>query len=304
MSLLTNRHYKHPMTVTPGQQDRYESFYQGNSGHAVILLPGLCGSELEMGVIPRLLRQFGHTYVIPKIPGYSAHTGLKDYQEWIDTVDHLVYELSSTYEFVSLVGLSMGATLALAVAERNATIRCLSLLSPVIFFDGWSVPWYHPFLSLIYKLGFRNWHYKESEPFGVKNKELRRHIKKAVMANSVSELGAAHLPAKHLYQSLQLVAETKKNLEDVTTDVLIIHAIDDETASPKNPDLIIRRISSETCRVIWLGNSYHMITVDNEREVVANEVIKFIGISQQKSDLRERYDASSPSLIIKNRHEG
>ena len=47
-----------------------------------------------------------------------------------------------------------------------------------------------------------------------------------------------------------------------------------------------------------------MITVDNEREVVANEVIKFIGISQQKSDLRERYDASSPRLIIKNRHEG
>ena len=292
------------MTVPIDQQDRYETFYQGNSGHAVILLPGLCGSELEMGVIPRLLRQSDHSYVIPRIPGYSAHSGLKDYQEWIETVDQLVYDLNSSYKSVSLVGLSMGATLALAVAERNANIKCLSLLSPVIFFDGWSVPWYYPFLSLVYKLGVRNWHYKESEPFGVKNKDLRRHIRKAVMANSVSELGAAHLPAKHLYQSLQLVAATKKNLEDITSDVLIIHAIDDETASPKNPDLIISKISSETCRVIWLGNSYHMITVDNEREVVANEVIKFIGISQQKSDLRERYDASSPSLIIKNRHEG
>ena len=292
------------MTVPIDQQDRYETFYQGNSGHAVILLPGLCGSELEMGVIPRLLRQSDHSYVIPRIPGYSAHSGLKDYQEWIETVDQLVYDLNSSYKSVSLVGLSMGATLALAVAERNANIKCLSLLSPVIFFDGWSVPWYYPFLSLVYKLGVRNWHYKESEPFGVKNKDLRRHIRKAVIANSVSELGAAHLPAKHLYQSLQLVAATKKNLEDITSDVLIIHAIDDETASPKNPDLIISKISSETCRVIWLGNSYHMITVDNEREVVANEVIKFIGISQQKSDLRERYDASSPSLIIKNRHEG
>ncbi|QWE17770.1 alpha/beta hydrolase [Polynucleobacter corsicus] len=292
------------MTVTSDQQDRYETFYQGNSGHAVILLPGLCGSELEMGVIPRLLRQSGHTYVIPKIPGYSAHTGLKSYQDWIETVDHLIYDLSSTHESVSLVGLSMGATLALAVAERNTTIACISLLSPVIFFDGWSLPWYHPFLSLIYKLGFRNWHYKESEPFGVKNKELRRHIKKAVMANSVSELGAAHLPAKHLYQSLKLVADTKKNLEDVTSDVLIIHAIDDETASPKNPDFIIKKIRSETCRVVWLGNSYHMITVDNEREVVANEVIKFIGMSQQKGALLEQLELASPNLIIKNRHEG
>jgi carboxylesterase len=292
------------MTVPIDQQDRYETFYQGNSGHAVILLPGLCGSELEMGVIPRLLRQSDHSFVIPRIPGYSAHSGLKDYQEWIETVDQLVYDLNSSYKSVSLVGLSMGATLALAVAERNANIKCLSVLSPVIFFDGWSVPWYYPFLSLVYKLGVRNWHYKESEPFGVKNKDLRRHIRKAVMANSVSELGAAHLPAKHLYQSLQLVAATKKNLEDITSDVLIIHAIDDETASPKNPDLIISKISSETCRVIWLGNSYHMITVDNEREVVANEVIKFIGLSIQKGEMLNHYELESPNLIIKNRHEG
>jgi len=292
------------MTVPIDQQDRYETFYQGNSGHAVILLPGLCGSELEMGVIPRLLRQSDHSFVIPRIPGYSAHSGLKDYQEWIETVDQLVYDLNASYKSVSLVGLSMGATLALAVAERNANIKCLSLLSPVIFFDGWSVPWYYPFLSLVYKLGVRNWHYKESEPFGVKNKDLRRHIRKAVMANSVSELGAAHLPAKHLYQSLQLVAATKKNLEDITSDVLIIHAIDDETASPKNPDLIISKINSETCRVIWLGNSYHMITVDNEREVVANEVIKFIGLSIQKGEMLNHYELESPNLIIKNRHEG
>ncbi|MEA9600333.1 alpha/beta fold hydrolase [Polynucleobacter sp. AP-Sanab-80-C2] len=292
------------MTVPIDQQDRYETFYQGNSGHVVILLPGLCGSELEMGVIPRLLRQSDHSYVIPRIPGYSAHTGLKDYQEWIETVDQLVYDLNSSYKSVSLVGLSMGATLALAVSERNANIKCLSLLSPVIFFDGWSVPWYYPFLSFIYKLGVRNWHYKESEPFGVKNKDLRRHIRKAVMANSVSELGAAHLPAKHLYQSLQLVAATKKNLEDITSDVLIIHAIDDETASPKNPDFLISKIASETCRVIWLGNSYHMITVDNEREVVANEVIKFIGLSIQKEEALNHYDLESPNLIIKNRHEG
>jgi carboxylesterase len=73
---------------------------------------------------------------------------------------------------------------------------------------------------------------------------------------------------------------------------------------PKNPDLIISKISSETCRVIWLGNSYHMITVDNEREVVANEVIKFIGLSIQKGEMLNHYELESPNLIIKNRHEG
>jgi carboxylesterase len=284
------------------QPDRYETFYQGNTGHAVVLLPGLCGSELEMGAIPRLLKQSNHTYTIPRIKGYSAHTGLTGYQEWIDSVDQYVTDLSQTHTSISIAGLSMGATLALAVAEQNSKVHSLVILSPVFLFDGWSVPWYYPFLALLYKFGIRNWHFKEREPFGVKNVELRRHIRKAVMANTVSELGAAHLPAVHLYQSLELVKATKKDLNSITADTLIIHAIDDETASPKNPEIIMDRISSETCRMIWLGNSYHMITVDNEREVVANEVNNFINETIEKEKIVNRLSIDTPTLVIKNRN--
>ena len=290
------------MTSIAEQTDRYETFYQGNSGHAVVLLPGLCGSELEMGAIPRLLKQSNHTYTIPRIKGYSAHTGLTGYQEWIDSVDQYVTDLSQTHTSISIAGLSMGATLALAVAEQNSKVHSLVILSPVFLFDGWSVPWYYPFLALLYKFGIRNWHFKEREPFGVKNVELRRHIRKAVMANTVSELGAAHLPAVHLYQSLELVKATKKDLSSITADTLIIHAIDDETASPKNPEIIMDRISSETCRMIWLGNSYHMITVDNEREVVANEVNNFINETIEKEKIVDRLSIDTPTLVIKNRN--
>lgn len=281
--------------------DLYESFYQGKTGHAVILLPGLCGSALEMGAIPRLLQQSDLTYLVPRIPGYSAHSALTKYPEWIEFVDELANHLMESHESVSLVGVSMGATLALSVASRNNRIQSIALLSPVLLFDGWAVPWYHPFLSFIYKIGIRNWHYKETEPFGVKNKELRRHIRKAVEANSMSELGAAHLPAKHLYQSLQLIKDAKKSLKEVMADTLIIHAIDDETASPKNPDIILHGIASETRRVIWLGNSYHMITVDNEREIVANEVINFIKQGNEKAGMIQKLNINTPNLIIKNR---
>lgn len=284
------------------QTERYETFYQGKSGHVVVLLPGLCGSELEMGAIPRLLRQSGISYVIPRIPGYSAHTGLTDYLDWINTVEQFMTDLENDYESVSMVGLSMGATLSLSVAARNTQVKSLCLLSPVLLFDGWSVPWYYPLLSTLYRLGIRNWHFKEREPYGVKNKELRRHIRKAVLENSVSELGAAHLPAKHLFQSLQLIKDAKQVLDDVIADTLIIHAIDDETASPKNPDIISQQISSETCRTIWLGNSYHMITVDNEREIVANEVNNFINLAIRKSALHRQLNIDMPQLIIKNRN--
>jgi len=232
--------------------DRCLLFQQGNNGHAVVLLPGLCGSELEMGVIPRLLKQSGFSYAIPRVNGYSAQTGFTAFRSWIDEVEQFVIDLMETHTSVSLVGLSMGATLSLAVAARIPNIQSLSILSPVLIFDGWSVPWYYPLLKFVYFLGFRNWHYKETAPFGVKNLEMRKRIKKAVESNDMSELGAAHLPARHLIESLKLIKETKKDLSSISSDILIIHAIDDETASPKNPDLILESISSETRRTIWL----------------------------------------------------
>jgi len=141
------------MTSIAEQTDRYETFYQGNSGHAVVLLPGLCGSELEMGAIPRLLKQSNHTYTIPRIKGYSAHTGLTGYQEWIDSVDQYVTDLSQTHTSISIAGLSMGATLALAVAEQNSKVHSLVILSPVLY--GKMIRWSHfqsSFLAFFYPL--------------------------------------------------------------------------------------------------------------------------------------------------------
>jgi carboxylesterase len=283
--------------------DRCLLYQQGSNGHAVVLLPGLCGSELEMGAIPRLLKQSGYSYAIPRVKGYSAHAGITSYKSWIDEVEQFVSDLMQTHSSVSMVGLSMGATLSLAVAARNQNIKSLSILSPVLIFDGWSVAWYYPLLKIFYMLGFRNWHYKETAPYGVKNLEMRKRIKKAVESNNISELGAAHLPARHLYESLELIKETKKELSSINSDILIIHAIDDETASPKNPDLILGSIASETRRTIWLGNSYHMITVDNEREIVANETINFIAQSIKKQEILSDISHNTSSLIIRNRNE-
>jgi hypothetical protein len=44
-----------------------------------------------------------------------------------------------------------------------------------------------------------------------------------------------------------------------------------------------------------------MITVDNEREIVANEVSSFIRLSIEKSALIEDLNLETPQLIIKNR---
>jgi carboxylesterase len=85
---------------------------------------------------------------------------------------------------------------------------------------------------------------------------------------------------------MRLSRFVERNLGRITADTLVMHAADDETASPRNADTVYRRIRSEHKRKILLGDSYHIITMDNERDLVARESIRFF----QQSIMRAHPD--------------
>ena len=80
----------------------------------------------------------------------------------------------------------------------------------------------------------------------------------------------------HLHQAARLIRHAIRNIHAVTAPALVMHAIDDETASPKSAQFVVDRIGSSTVRKVMLDNSYHIITMDNDREVVAQETREFI----------------------------
>lgn len=281
------------------------SFKEANAKHAVVLIHGLCGTPMELGSIPKALKDAGYYVHICEITNYTA-TCLDtskpiDWNLWHEYVDEVISQLSETYETVSLCGLSMGATLALAVAEKRNDISSISLLSPVLRYDGWAIKWYENLMLIPYLLGFKNWSYKEDEPFGIKNVELRRRVMKAMEKDGVSQVGAAEISARHLYAAQNMMKQVRNNLSDITTDVLCIHAIDDETAAPRNTEEIIAKVSSETRKAVWLGDCYHIITVDNEREIVTNEVLRFIQKSIKNRDNQIDYRKVSKRSMLKDR---
>ena len=269
--------------------------------HSVLLLPGLCGTYREMGAIPKVLEDSGYHVSIADIPGYADDTVKVDWSAWMEEVDRRFSELRCTSDTVSVVGLSMGATLALNLAERRDDIDGIVLLSPVLRYDGWSIPFYHPLIRLIYWIGFRNWLYREREPYGIANIELRRRVQKAVEKGDPSELGAAAISARHLHHAQQLMRDTRLNLAHAHAPTLIIHAVDDETAAPRNAEEILLKISSEVRRAIWLGDSYHIITVDNEREIVVNETSRFLDECSRKSALKSGFRDRARILRMKDR---
>jgi carboxylesterase len=171
----------------------------------------------------------------------------------------------------------MGATLAAALAHERPAARALVLLSITLSYDGWAIPWYRFLLDYVYYTPLRSrYRYREHEPYGLRNEALRAKIARAMSKNGLSEVGPASIGMPALHEASRLAGLVRKQLKDVTNDCLIIHAIDDETSSPHNARFVGKNIGASFLRTIWLDDSFHMITSDNEREAVARECALFL----------------------------
>ncbi|SAK78216.1 alpha/beta hydrolase family protein [Caballeronia catudaia] len=253
-----------------------KSTFRGND-HAVLLLHGLSSSPLELRFLARFLADEGFATNTPGLPGYSARSAHQPMEQWVHAAVAEFDKLAKQYRHVSICGLSMGATLAAAVAHERPSARALLLLSVTLSYDGRAIPWYRFLLSYAYYTPLRSrYSYREHEPYGLRNEALRAKIARTMQKSDISEVGPASIGMPALHEASRLAGSVRKKLKSIVTDCLIIHAIDDETSSPHNARYVSANVGASFLRTIWLDDSYHMITSDNEREVVARECALFL----------------------------
>ena len=251
--------------------------------HAVLALHGLLGNPLEMQFVGKKLQKAGYTVTIPLIPGYGYSSGQDTSyrttrsEKWYDEVQRQFDALKRNHESVSITGLCIGAVLALRLAsERPSEVAALSVLATTLDYDGWSIPSYRYLLPLAYYTPARYlYSYKERYPFGIKNENLRKWIAREMEVHTSSAAGASRLSAEGIFQAHRLIKQVKKNLQKVICPTLIIHAEEDDVATPKSADLVESSIASRVKKKILLHDSYHIITLDNEKEQVAAETVTF-----------------------------
>ncbi len=250
--------------------------------HAVLLIHGLQGTPIEMQSIAKRLHKAGYSVHVPHFKGYgystrdSAHS-VTPWRDWRGQVLHELRGMKRQYKTVSVGGLCIGAVLALSVAEEaSASISGLSLLSTTLFYDGWSIPWYRFMLPLGYYTPFRHiYKYKGRQPFGIKNEKLQQWLIREVNHKASAIAAAANLSLPAIHEAELLIKSVKRNLYKVTAPVLVIHAIEDDISTLRSADFVVNHIGSDKVHKIMLHDSYHLITMDNERELVADETIKF-----------------------------
>ena len=252
-------------------------FLQGGE-NCVLMLHGLGANELELQRLAKDLHASGFSVVVPCIQGYTYATPPHNWSTWVDQVLANVWDLEKQYATVSVVGLSMGAVLAMVAAQRHTRpLAGLVLLSASLAYDGWSMPWYRFLLGISSWLPFvNNYRLKESEPYGVKNEEMRAAIKAALKSQAISESGVGEIGFNLIKQGQLLIQEARDQVRLIDCPTLVMHAVDDEIVHIRNAEWVYRQIRSEEKEIIYLGDSYHMITIDNERETVSQETNRFL----------------------------
>jgi len=231
----------------------------------------------------RTLRDHGYHVVTPRVPGYTLAEGAHDrdhpvaHEQWIESVLAEIAALESRHDVVHLCGVSLGATLSLAVAaHRPRALASLALISTTLFFDGWNVSRWRFLLPLTYHSPLaRMVAYREAAPYGVKNARVRAFIESQLAQSGLSSAGAARIAAPTLREADRLIRFVKRALPAIQAPVLMIHARDDDVASLANPRFIARRIGSRVVHQTVVEDSYHLITLDNDRDLAALKTVQF-----------------------------
>lgn len=251
------------------------------TGPAVLLLHGLSANPLELVSVAKSLREVGYVVETPALPGYGvdARTGraarVPPFERWIDQVEACYDRLRAHHGQVVVGGLCMGAVLAMALAARRPA-AALVLISTTLHFDGWNVSRWRALLPLAYLPGLRQcMSFRETDPFGLKNERLRTWVAQAMASQQVSAAGAARLSAAALFQATRLIRHVRPRLPALTAPALVLHASEDDVAGPHSVHELQDRLGRRP-EVHWFHDSYHMLTLDNERVAVARAVRDFL----------------------------
>ncbi|RZI42359.1 alpha/beta fold hydrolase [Herbaspirillum sp. HC18] len=248
----------------------------------VLLLHGLRGNPMELQLFAQRLHSAGHTVSVPFLPGYGQsqtdRTPHARCEQWEESARDRLARLVASHGPAAVGGICIGANLALRLARlEEQSVTGLLLVSTTLFYDGWNLPSFRWLLPLAGPTPLKHCYtLREKDPYGVKNPRIREWIARQMERTGNSPAGARDLPLAAIHEAYRLMRTVRKSLPDIRQPALILHAAEDEIASLRTPSMLAARLGSPFVRKIIFNNSYHMLTLDNDRDAVARAGIGFL----------------------------
>ena len=235
--------------------DARPEFLKGASSIGVLVIHGFTGSTQSMRDVAYKLHKQGYTVSMPCLKGHGTTPEDMEtcvYQDWIDSVENAYNEIRPKVEKLFVLGLSMGGTLTLYTAIHHQINGVITVNAAVdipefekIFENPETPRFFGGIGSDIKKAGVKEWAYDKT-------------------------------PKKSVKEIVSLTKLVKKDLNKITCPILIFKSPEDHVVPSRNQEYIFTNISSDQKALIELSNSYHVATLDNDWETIADKSISFI----------------------------
>jgi carboxylesterase len=201
----------------------------------------------------------GLTVRVPLLPGHGTRwqdANKVRWQDWYAALEAAVDEVRSRCDSTFVMGLSMGGTLTIRLAEqRSADLAGIVLVNPSLFTtrkDAKLLPFIRHFIPAMPPVG--------------------NDIKKA----GVTEPAYDKLPVKAAYQLSQLWKLANADLGKISTPMLVLTSRDDHIVEPANSEHLIAKAGSADKQHIWLDDSFHVATLDNDLPRIIDQSLAFV----------------------------
>jgi carboxylesterase len=235
-------------------------FLHGNDT-GFLFIHGFTSSPFEGRAICEWVHaNYGFTVSAPLLPGHGTEP--KDlinikWMDWFNSVREKYSELESVCTRTIVCGQSMGGALALKTAAYFQ-IAGLITLAGAAFLKDWRLK-FLPVARHIF-----TYQYKSKGP-DICDKEVKPLIP-----------SYSKYPIRSIEEVLKLLQETRRDLPKINCPALLIHSKKDRTVHFGNLDYIYDRISSEKKEKVVLSKSYHLISLDVEKDIIYKKINYFI----------------------------
>lgn len=201
-----------------------------------LLIHGYLGTPFEMEPLAGPLRALGCEVLLPTLPGHDSNIGefkKNNFDTWSRFMEQEYDKAQAQCDKVVPIGLSLGGTFALHLAERREPAAVVALDAPVFPCHAWpgqAADWARLFLPLVRKFSknpvLQPW---DSSSYSI---APWRGYEKVV----------------HPVQQLNMLKgflRTRKGLGKVSAPLLVMHDARDRAVRPENSLYIIKNVSSE-----------------------------------------------------------
>ncbi len=236
-----------------------EPFHHEGGRTGALLVHGFTGTPQSLRDWGQHLADAGLSVALPRLPGHGTtvdEANLTHWEDWYAEIERHLALLRERCDDVFVMGLSMGGTLSIRLAEEHGDeVAGLVLVNPSLLTkrpDRFLLPvlrWVKP-----------TW------------PGIASDIKKP----GVTELAYDKVPVKAAYQLSRLWVTTRGDLGKVDQPLLVLRSTEDHVVEPDSARMLLEKVSSKDVTEVLLDDSYHVATLDNDAPMIFERSLEFV----------------------------